>query len=97
VSFVHCYGVLHPIKNSFKFNYATTIGRKVLESIQDSFVVSGHQIFATASIGIAFYPDDGNEVDTLANRADEAMYSAKQKGFDNSHSSLQSLYAEPSG
>jgi diguanylate cyclase (GGDEF)-like protein/PAS domain S-box-containing protein len=74
---------------------ATTIARKVLESIQDPFVVNGHEIFITASIGIAFYPDDGNEVDTLVNCADKVMYSAKQKGFDTSHAYPQSAHGEP--
>ncbi len=53
-------------------------------------------LFVTASIGIAFYPDDGNEVDALVNRADEVMYNAKQKGFDTSHPYLQSAYGESS-
>ncbi len=75
---------------------ATTIARKVLEDVQDPFVVNGHQILVTASIGMAFYPDDGNEVDALVNRADEAMYNAKQKGFDTSHPYLQSAYGESS-
>ena len=74
---------------------ATIIAQKVLESIQDPFVVNGHEIFITASIGIAFYPDDGNEVDTLINRADKGMYSAKQKGFDTSHPYPQSVHSEP--
>ena len=74
---------------------ATIIAQKVLESIQDPFVVNGHEIFITASIGIAFYPDDGSEVDTLINRADKGMYSAKQKGFDTSHPYPQSVHSEP--
>jgi diguanylate cyclase (GGDEF)-like protein/PAS domain S-box-containing protein len=74
---------------------ATSIAQKVLESVQDPFVVNGHEIFITASIGIAFYPDDGNEVDTLINRADKGMYSAKQKGFDTGHPYPQSVHSEP--
>ncbi|MGZ3514499.1 MAG: diguanylate cyclase domain-containing protein, partial [Thermodesulfobacteriota bacterium] len=74
---------------------ATIIAQKVLESVQDPFVVNGHEIFITASIGIAFYPDDGNEVDTLINRADKGMYSAKQKGFDTGHPYPQSVHSEP--
>ena len=73
---------------------ATIIAQKVLESVQDPFVVNGHEIFITASIGIAFYPDDGNEVDTLMNRADKGMYSAKQKGFDTGHPYPQSVHSE---
>lgn len=75
---------------------ATTICRKALESVQDPFVVNGHKIFITASIGIAFYPDDGNEVDTLVNCADKVMYSVKQKGFDTGHPYLEGVHGEPS-
>jgi diguanylate cyclase (GGDEF)-like protein/PAS domain S-box-containing protein len=75
---------------------ATAIARKAVESIQDHFVVNGHEIFITASMGIAFYPDDGNEVDTLVNRADKVMYSDKQKGFDIGRSYLQNADGEPS-
>jgi diguanylate cyclase (GGDEF)-like protein/PAS domain S-box-containing protein len=75
---------------------ATTIARKVLESVQDPVVVNGHRVSVTGSIGIAFYPDDGNEVDALVNRADEVMYDAKQKGIDTNHPYLQSAYGESS-
>ncbi len=75
---------------------ATMIARKAVESVQDPFVVSGHQIFITASMGIALYPDDGNEVDTLVNRADKVMYSVKQKGFDIGHPYPQDAHGEPS-
>jgi diguanylate cyclase (GGDEF)-like protein/PAS domain S-box-containing protein len=75
---------------------ATAIARKVVESVQDPFVVSGHQIFVTASMGIAFYPDDGNEVDTLVNCADKVMYRVKQKGFDIVHPYPQDAHGGPS-
>lgn len=38
------------------------------------------EVFVTASIGISFYPDDGNAVQTLIKAADIAMYAAKEKG-----------------
>lgn len=58
----------------------------VLEKIFDAFrkpiTVSGHEVFVTASIGIALYPHDGNDSDTLLRNADIAMYHAKGKGGD---------------
>ncbi len=75
---------------------ATAIARKAVESIQDPFVVNGHEILITASIGIAFYPDDGNEVDALVNCADKVMYSVKQKGLEIGSPYLQNAHGEPS-
>jgi len=46
-------------------------------------VVSDHQIVLSASIGIAIYPDDGEDFETLCNNADLAMYKAKNAGRNN--------------
>ena len=62
--------------------------RNILESIQDGyfevdlagkapFIVGGHEILIGASTGIAIYPDDGTDVDSLVS-PDKAMYEAKQ-------------------
>ncbi len=58
------------------------IAQKVLDALRESFIVDGHEISITASIGIAIYPDDGTDVDTLVSRADKAMYEVKQRGHD---------------
>lgn len=59
----------------------------VLERIQAAlskpFSVSGHQLPAEASIGIALYPDDAASVQTLMRNADTAMYHAKESGRAN--------------
>jgi diguanylate cyclase (GGDEF)-like protein/PAS domain S-box-containing protein len=54
----------------------------VLDVLREPFIVDGHEILITASIGIAIYPDDGLDVDTLVSRADKAMYDSKQSGHD---------------
>ncbi|MDB5863340.1 MAG: response regulator receiver modulated sensor-containing diguanylate [Betaproteobacteria bacterium] len=59
---------------------AGTIARHVLASVAEPYGIDGHEIFATASIGIALYPADSREVDTLMRDADAAMYSAKAAG-----------------
>lgn len=57
---------------------AIQIARKVIASLGDSAVVGGHRLQLTASIGISIYPDDGEDPDTLIDRADAAMYRAKR-------------------
>ena len=42
--------------------------------------VSGQEVFVTASIGVALFPDDGTTAQTLVRRADLAMYEAKRAG-----------------
>ncbi|MBN1254210.1 MAG: PAS domain S-box protein [Deltaproteobacteria bacterium] len=63
--------------------YANTIAKKILQGFRQPFSFDDHQLHITTSIGIAIYPDDGNDADTLVKNADSAMYHAKQKGRDN--------------
>jgi len=59
---------------------ATTVAAKVLEHFAEPFTLSGHQLFATPSIGIAVFPGDGADADGLLKNADIAMYRAKERG-----------------
>ncbi len=61
----------------------STVARKLLSSIDESFSVAGHELFISASIGISIYPDNGTDVDTLIRNADAAMYRAKEMGRGN--------------
>lgn len=56
------------------------VAQKLVEAFQEPFVFDGHQLSVTTSIGIALYPDDGKDVDTLLKHADFAMYQVKRKG-----------------
>jgi diguanylate cyclase (GGDEF)-like protein/PAS domain S-box-containing protein len=62
---------------------AARVAGKLLEACTRAFVIEGHQIHIGASIGIAMYPDDGADTDTLVRNADAAMYHAKQQGRNN--------------
>jgi len=53
---------------------------RMVRSFDSPLVVRGQVLIFAPSIGIAFYPRCGQEVDTLLKRADLAMYSAKHKG-----------------
>jgi EAL domain-containing protein (putative c-di-GMP-specific phosphodiesterase class I) len=52
----------------------------VLSAFADPFHIEGHELFVTASIGIAVSPGDGQEAETLLKHAEMAMYQAKQRG-----------------
>ena len=53
---------------------------KVLRLIQDSFLIAGKEINISSSIGIAMYPDHGNNLQDLLINADAAMLMSKYQG-----------------
>ncbi|MGD9798800.1 MAG: putative bifunctional diguanylate cyclase/phosphodiesterase, partial [Acidimicrobiia bacterium] len=59
---------------------ATDVARRILESFTEPFRVGHLQLFASPSIGIAVFPRDGEDAETLLKNADTAMYRAKQQG-----------------
>lgn len=59
---------------------AEGVAKKLIHELERPFHVSGHQLYLTASIGIALHPSDGASADVLIHRADTAMYSVKAHG-----------------
>ncbi|HET7747364.1 MAG TPA: EAL domain-containing protein, partial [Vicinamibacteria bacterium] len=59
---------------------AAKVAQKLLDVITRPFVIEGHQFFVTASVGIAVFPHDGRDGETLLKNADNAMYRAKEMG-----------------
>jgi diguanylate cyclase (GGDEF)-like protein len=59
---------------------AAKLARRILSSFAHPVRVGSHEIFINASIGIAIYPYDGEDIDTLLMHADTAMYKAKEQG-----------------
>jgi EAL domain-containing protein (putative c-di-GMP-specific phosphodiesterase class I) len=59
---------------------ATLVARRILEASEAPFAVEGQGLDVRASIGIALYPDHGEDAETLLRRADIAMYAAKRSG-----------------
>ena len=55
------------------------IANRILESASQPVLFDGHDIRASASIGIALYPKDGDDPETLVRNADAAMYHAKSE------------------
>jgi len=58
----------------------TGIAERILSLFKEPFQIEDREIFISTSIGIAFYPDDGNDVEALLKNADIAMYKAKDVG-----------------
>jgi diguanylate cyclase (GGDEF)-like protein/PAS domain S-box-containing protein len=56
------------------------IADKIVASIGEPHHVSGHELMLTVSVGIALYPEDGEDAQSLIMRADTAMYHAKNTG-----------------
>ena len=56
------------------------VARRLIEAVTRPLRVEGHNLVMTCSIGIAVYPTDGDDADTLLKNADTAMYSAKEQG-----------------
>lgn len=59
---------------------AEIITQKVLARFADPFLVEGHELHVTTSIGVSAYPEDGTDGDTLLKAADAALYRAKDNG-----------------
>lgn len=62
---------------------ATAITQKIINVLADPFELNDQEVFTSTSIGIALYPADGYDVDSLIRSADLAMYQAKEKGRNN--------------
>jgi diguanylate cyclase (GGDEF)-like protein/PAS domain S-box-containing protein len=59
------------------------VAKKALDTLAQPFLVEGHELHISGSIGISLYPDDGTDVATLMRTADTAMYHAKEMGRGN--------------
>jgi diguanylate cyclase (GGDEF)-like protein len=57
---------------------AESIAERLQQTLEGPFTIDGYTLEVDASIGIARYPEDGADVDTLLQRADVAMYRAKE-------------------
>ncbi|MDY0132578.1 MAG: PAS domain S-box protein [Desulforegulaceae bacterium] len=60
---------LNPVKN---------IAKTIISKISTPFIYNGNEIKIGCSIGISIYPDNGEEIEELIKKADEAMYSIKR-------------------
>lgn len=59
---------------------AAKVAEKLLHTLSNPYSIEGQELFVSVSIGIAVYPDDGEDIEKLLKNADSAMYNAKQEG-----------------
>lgn len=59
---------------------ARSTADKIIKAFGEPFHIDGHELYVPMSIGIALYPENGDNIDTLIKNADIAMYDSKAKG-----------------
>ena len=57
-----------------------TVARRVFKLLKKPFVIHGHELYVSASIGITMFPNDADTVDEMIKNADTAMHHAKKRG-----------------
>jgi diguanylate cyclase (GGDEF)-like protein/PAS domain S-box-containing protein len=64
---------------------AALVAQKIIDALGEPFELRGKEMFVTASVGIAVFPGDGEDAESLLGAADAAMYRAKQSGRNAFH------------
>ncbi|KTD06545.1 GGDEF domain-containing sensory box protein [Legionella gratiana] len=59
--------------------------KAILKQFDAPFIIQGHEVFMSTSVGVALYPEDGNNPEELLANADIAMYTAKEIGGNRSN------------
>ncbi|WP_370641103.1 EAL domain-containing protein [Brevibacillus sp. HD3.3A] len=59
---------------------AAALANQIMEALQRPFILQDHSFNMSCSIGIALYPQDGDNADDLLKRADTALYTVKSRG-----------------
>jgi len=62
---------------------AAVVAEKIIDALRLPFMVEDHEVFVGASIGITFYRPGQDDRDVLLEKADVAMYHAKERGRNN--------------
>ncbi|MGB3308221.1 MAG: EAL domain-containing protein [Nodosilinea sp.] len=73
---------------------AAKVAQRIADQLTAPFLLQNHELHVTASLGIALFPQDGQDMTTLLQNADAAMYRAKQQGRNNYQFYTQSLSTE---
>nr|CBX27252.1 Uncharacterized signaling protein PA1727 [uncultured Desulfobacterium sp.] len=80
--------LLHELDND---GNCVHVAHRILNELSQAYELDGSEVFITASIGIAVYPDDGRDVENLIKNADTALHYAKKRGKNNFQFYLKSM------
>lgn len=69
----------------FSASVVSRIADDIVIAMRKPFVLDGRPVYCSVSIGVSFYPDDGDSADTLVIKADQAMYEVKKSGRNSWH------------
>ncbi len=59
---------------------AAALADRIQQSLCREFRIDGKSLFITGSMGVAFHPDDSDDLETIMKQADMAMYRSKREG-----------------
>ncbi|MFK5937337.1 MAG: sensor domain-containing diguanylate cyclase [Sulfurimonas sp.] len=71
------------ILTNVESSFISKISRNILNALKEPFKIHTNKVTISVSIGIAIYPKNGEDIDTLLNNADKAMYMIKKDGKNN--------------
>lgn len=69
-------------------NDVTNLAEKILVALGLPYIIEGHTINSSGSLGIAVYPDDGADMESILNKADASMYKVKRSS-SNTYTEVQ--------
>ncbi|WP_051694030.1 sensor domain-containing protein [Desulfohalovibrio reitneri] len=61
-------------------NDPMVVGERIMDALHVPFQIKGRDIYVTGSVGVTYYPEDGDTPESLIKNADTAMYRAKEAG-----------------
>ncbi|WP_392535660.1 EAL domain-containing protein [Nostoc sp. C117] len=61
----------------------TQVAQRILQTLEEAFHLQGHELYISASLGIALLDGDSADAETLIQHADAALYHAKDRGRNN--------------
>ncbi|WP_455921726.1 phosphodiesterase DibA [Pseudomonas putida] len=68
------------LEDSVQAAHAATVAQAIIDGLKDPFLLEGHTLFISASVGISLFPSDAPGAEQLLRNADSALFKAKGNG-----------------